>query len=234
MVYTHVLLYLHCSLISDSGRQRGRHSCSAAGKEQSLVVVQQMSCANRVESALLCSRLLLLLLVLSFAIGLRITRLNGSYLATEDCYGYPQKPIEWNGLKIELIGAEIVDGEAFLQEYNIDRESIFSDSLSEKYALFHISVTKVSDSPLLTYYRFDYCGAEKDGWRNLVSPEIFESLNPLAKKPSQLSVGETEELAMAIGLHKDAFRNTEWSNLSTSDISLVMSVYPQKVILQSS
>ena len=93
--------------------------------------------------------LLLLLLVLSFAIGLRITRLNGSYLATEDCYGYPQKPIEWNGLKIELIGAEIVDGEAFLQEYNIDRESIFSDSLSEKYALFHISVTKVSDSPLL-------------------------------------------------------------------------------------
>ena len=176
--------------------------------------------------------LLLLLLVLSFAIGLRITRLNGSYLATEDCYGYPQKPIEWNGLKIELIGAEIVDGEAFLQEYNIDRESIFSDSLSEKYALFHISVTKVSDSPLLTYYRFDYCGAEKDGWRNLVSPEIFESLNPLAKKPSQLSVGETEELAMAIGLHKDAFRNTEWSNLSTSDIS--MSVYPQKVILQSS
>ena len=143
--------------------------------------------------------LLLLLLVLSFAIGLRITRLNGSYLATEDCYGYPQKPIEWNGLKIELIGAEIVDGEAFLQEYNIDRESIFSDSLSEKYALFHISVTKVSDSPLLTYYRFDYCGAEKDGWRNLVSPEIFESLNPLAKKPSQLSVGETEELAMAIG-----------------------------------
>jgi len=57
--------------------------------------------------------LLLLLLVLSFAIGLRITRLNGSYLATEDCYGYPQKPIEWNGLKIELIGAEIVDGEAF-------------------------------------------------------------------------------------------------------------------------
>ena len=103
--------------------------------------------------------LLLLLLVLSFAIGLRITRLNGSYLATEDCYGYPQKPIEWNGLKIELIGAEIVDGEAFLQEYNIDRESIFSDSLSEKYALFHISVTKVSDSPLLTYYRFDYCGA---------------------------------------------------------------------------
>lgn len=178
--------------------------------------------------------LLLLLLVLSFAIGLRITRLNGSYLATEDCYGYPQKPIEWNGLKIELIGAEIVDGEAFLQEYNIDRESIFSDSLSEKYALFHISVTKVSDSPLLTYYRFDYCGAEKDGWRNLVSPEIFESLNPLAKKPSQLSVGETEELAMAIGLHKDAFRNTEWSILSTSDISLVMSVYPQKVILQSS
>lgn len=89
-------------------------------------------------------------------------------------------------------------------------------------------MTKVSDSPLLTYYRFDYCGAEKDGWRNLVSPEIFESLNPLAKKPSQLSVGETEELAMAIGLHKDAFRNTEWSNLSTSDISLVMSVYPQK------
>ena len=149
--------------------------------------------------------LLLLLLVLSFAIGLRITRLNGSYLATEDCYGYPQKPIEWNGLKIELIGAEIVDGEAFLQEYNIDRESIFSDSLSEKYELLDISVTKV-----------------------------FESLNPLAKKPSQLSVGETEELAMAIGLHKDAFRNTEWSNLSTSDISLVMSVYPQKVILQSS
>ena len=140
--------------------------------------------------------------------------------------------VEWS--EIELIGAEIVDGEAFLQEYNIDRESIFSDSLSEKYALFHISVTKVSDSPLLTYYRFDYCGAEKDGWRNLVSPEIFESLNPLAKKPSQLSVGETEELAMAIGLHKDAFRNTEWSNLSTSDISLVMSVYPQKVILQSS
>ena len=96
-----------------------------------------------------------------FAIGLRITRLNGSYLATEDCYGYPQKPIEWNGLKIELIGAEIVDGEAFLQEYNIDRESIFSDSLSEKNAMFHISVTKVSDSPLLTYYRFDYCGAER-------------------------------------------------------------------------
>ena len=66
MVYTHVLLYLHCSLISDSGRQRGRHSCSAAGKEQSLVVVQQMSCANRVESALLCSRLLLCMRILLF------------------------------------------------------------------------------------------------------------------------------------------------------------------------
>lgn len=70
MVYTHVLLYLHCSLISDSGRQRGRHSCSAAGKEQSLVVVQQMSCANRVESALLCSRLLLCMRILLFTNGL--------------------------------------------------------------------------------------------------------------------------------------------------------------------
>ena len=76
-------------------------------------------------------------------------RASSRHLATEDCYGYPQKPIEWNGLKIELIGAEIVDGEAFLQEYNIDRESIFSDSLSEKYALFHISVTKVSDMALV-------------------------------------------------------------------------------------
>ena len=42
------------------------------------------------------------------------------FYCTEDCYGYPQKPIEWNGLKIEFIGAVIVDGEAFLQEYNID------------------------------------------------------------------------------------------------------------------
>lgn len=41
-------------------------SCSAAGKEQSLVVVQQMSCANRVESALLCSRLLLCMRILLF------------------------------------------------------------------------------------------------------------------------------------------------------------------------
>lgn len=65
-------------------------------------------------------------------------------------------------------------------------------------------------------------------------PRKFRIAEPSGKKPSQLSVGETEELAMAIGLHKDAFRNTEWSNLSTSDISLVMSVYPQKVILQSS
>ena len=81
-----------------------------------------------------------------------------------------------------MIGAEIVDGEAFLQEYNIDRESIFSDSLSEKYALFHISVTKVSDSPLLTYYRFDYCGAEKDGWRNLVSPVNFRIAEPSGQK----------------------------------------------------
>ena len=48
------------------GCQRGRHSCSAAGKEQSLVVVQQMSCANRVESALLCSRLLLCMRILLF------------------------------------------------------------------------------------------------------------------------------------------------------------------------
>ncbi len=75
---------------------------------------------------------LLLLLVLSFAIGLRITRLNGSYLATEDCYGYPQKPIDWNGLKINCSVLKLLTGKAFLQEYNIDRESIFSDSLSEK------------------------------------------------------------------------------------------------------
>ena len=36
------------------------------GQEQSLVVVQQMSCANRVESALLCSRLLLCMRILLF------------------------------------------------------------------------------------------------------------------------------------------------------------------------
>ena len=35
-------------------------------REQSLVVVQQMSCANRVESALLCSRLLLCMRILLF------------------------------------------------------------------------------------------------------------------------------------------------------------------------
>ena len=39
MVYTHVLLYLHCSLISDSGRQRGRHSCSALCPQQNMNVL---------------------------------------------------------------------------------------------------------------------------------------------------------------------------------------------------
>ena len=43
-----------------------RDASGAAGKEQSLVVVQQMSCANRVESALLCSRLLLCMRILLF------------------------------------------------------------------------------------------------------------------------------------------------------------------------
>ena len=57
--------------------------------------------------------LLLLLLVLSFAIGLRITRLNGSYLATEDCYGYPQKPIEWNGLKVRTVSYICDEGVGF-------------------------------------------------------------------------------------------------------------------------
>ena len=57
MVYTHVLFVFTLLSYIRFGTPAGRHSCSAAGKEQSLVVVQQMSCANRVESALLCSRL---------------------------------------------------------------------------------------------------------------------------------------------------------------------------------
>ena len=140
--------------------------------------------------------------------------------------------MEWP--EIELIGAEIVDGEAFLQEYNIDRESIFGFPVRKVRTVSYICDEGVG-FPIVDILSFLIIAERKKMAGEIWFPRKFSNrLNPLAKKPSQLSVGETEELAMAIGLHKDAFRNTEWSNLSTSDISLVMSVYPQKVILQSS
>ncbi len=54
--------------IRDASGQAFMFCCGQ--RKQSLVVVQQMSCANRVESALLCSRLLLCMRILLFTNGL--------------------------------------------------------------------------------------------------------------------------------------------------------------------
>ncbi len=164
----------------------------------------------------------------------RIWQLNERYPSAQIIAGTQNTPITWNGLNIKLLNGELVSQESFFSTYEVDASSIFSDSSADQYALFSISVTKLEENESQNHFYLDYCGAEKDGWKNLISPELFQALNPTAKPISQMNVGETQNFLLAIGLHQTSFTKENWKNICIDQLSLVLSIYPQKIIFQYS
>ena len=165
--------------------------------------------------------------------GMRVSRLNQVYQQSDKLVGTLQTPIEWNGMKIQLTSAEIIASNDFDQRYSISHSGPLSESEPDQYALFSISLTKISEQEGQEWFRVEYCGAEDNGWHNLMSVEIFNSLNPNATRVSKMAVGDTQTFLLAFGLYQSAFSERTWDNLSISDISLVLSVYPEKAILQA-
>ena len=162
----------------------------------------------------------------------RVYQLNERYPSAQTITGTQNAPITWNGLKIELLNGELVPQESFFSAYEVIASSIFSDSLAEQYAIFSVAITKLEENESQNHFYLDYCGAEKDGWKNLISPELFQALNPNAKQVSQMSVGETQNFLLAIGLHQAAFTKQNWKNVRIDQLSLVLSIYPEKISLQ--
>lgn len=162
----------------------------------------------------------------------RVYQLNQRYPSAQTITGTQNAPITWNGLKIELLNGELVPQESFFSTYEVIASSIFSDSLAEQYAIFSVAITKLEENESQNHFYLDYCGAEKDGWKNLISPELFQALNPNAKQVSQMSVGETQNFLLAIGLHQAAFTKQNWKNVRIDQLSLVLSIYPEKISLQ--
>lgn len=161
-----------------------------------------------------------------------VYQLNQRYPSAQTITGTQNAPITWNGLKIELLNGELVPQESFFSAYEVIASSIFSDSLAEQYAIFSVAITKLEENESQNHFYLDYCGAEKDGWKNLISPELFQALNPNAKQVSQMSVGETQNFLLAIGLHQAAFTKQNWKNVRIDQLSLVLSIYPEKISLQ--
>lgn len=162
----------------------------------------------------------------------RVYQLNQRYPSAQTITGTQNAPITWNGLKIELLNGELVPQESFFSAYEVIASSIFSDSLAEQYALFNVSITKLEENESQAHFYLDYCGAEKGGWKNLISPELFRSLNPHAKPVIEMGVGETQNFLLAIGLHEAAFKKQNWQNLRIEQLSLVLSIYPEKISLR--
>ena len=162
----------------------------------------------------------------------RVYQLNQRYPCAQTITGTQNAPITWNGLKIELLNGELVPQESFFSAYEVIASSIFSDSLAEQYAIFSVAITKLEENESQNDFYLDCCGAEKDGWKNLISPELFQALNPNAKQVSQMSVGETQNFLLAIGLHQAAFTKQNWKNVRIDQLSLVLSIYPEKISLQ--
>lgn len=172
------------------------------------------------------------LLIFTTLYAVRIWHLNERYPCAQTITGTQNAPITWNGLKIELLNGELVPQESFFSAYEVIASSIFSDSLAEQYAIFSVAITKLEENESQNHFYLDYCGAEKDGWKNLISPELFQALNPNAKQVSQMSVGETQNFLLAIGLHQAAFTKQNWKNVRIDQLSLVLSIYPEKISLQ--
>ena len=164
----------------------------------------------------------------------RIWQLNERYPSAQIIAGTQNTPITWNGLNIKLLNGELVSQESFFSTYAVAASFIFSDSSADQYALFSISVTKLEENESQNHFYLDYCGAEKDGWKNLISPELFQALNPTAKPISQMNVGETQNFLLAIGLHQTSFTKENWKNICIDQLSLVLSIYPQKISFQYS
>lgn len=162
----------------------------------------------------------------------RVYQLNQRYPSAQTITGTQNAPITWNGLKIELLNGELVPQESFFSAYEVNGSSIFSDSLAEQYALFNVSITKLEENESQAHFYLDYCGAEKGGWKNLISPELFRALNPHAKPVIEMGVGETQNFLLAIGLHEAAFKKQNWQNLRIEQLSLVLSIYPEKISLR--
>lgn len=181
---------------------------------------------------LFCLLIVVGIFILAALYTARVYQLNQRYPSAQTITGTQNAPITWNGLKIELLNGELVPQESFFFAYEVNTSSIFSDSLAEQYAIYSVAVTKLEENESQNHFYLDYCGAEKDGWKNLISPELFQALNPNAKQVSQMSVGETQIFLLAIGLHQAAFTKQNWKNVRIDQLSLVLSIYPEKISLQ--
>lgn len=171
--------------------------------------------------------------LLAIFYGIRVFSLNQAYPSSEVLMGTLQTPVQWNGVEIQLLDGELVDQGDFQARYTLSEKALRSEILPEKYALYVLSITRLQQSEGQAWFKLEYAAAEDDGYHNLLSPELFRSLNPNAVPVAQMPLGETKTFLLAIGLHQSAFSVQEWDNLSINDLSLVLSVYPQKVMLRA-
>lgn len=163
---------------------------------------------------------------------LRIAVLNHQYPNAERITGTLENSVTWNGMEIQLTSAQIINGGEFEEHYSITPVLLPSADTADYYALFSVSITRISENDKQSQFRLEYCGAENNGWHNLIDVDTFRYLNPDSIHISQMSIGDTQNFLLAFCLYESAFKSSYWENLSIDDFSLVLSVYPQKVTLR--
>lgn len=162
----------------------------------------------------------------------RVLFLNRQYPSAEILTADTKRALSWEGLYIQPLSGEVIEADTLFETYDIDPASLYSDVSAEKFAVFQVNFTKEASSPLQKIFFLEYSGAEKNGWSNLVAPEVFHAMNPEYVPPFQMELGEKQTVLFAVGLHRAAFSRKSWEALCIEQLSLDLSLYPTKVMVR--
>lgn len=140
-------------------------------------------------------------------------------------YRFCLEKLEW---KDGSYYSELIPGESNVK--NMDGSPYPNDKQRIIFATIRFSKLTEDDTFLdLTAFRF-----ESGAWANSWDPMLFEKLNPDIKGGRlQLLNQETRTLVIPVCMVDTQFKKKSWEKIEDREVNLVLSNYPEKLILSS-
>ncbi len=139
--------------------------------------------------------------------------------------------VELDGYEFTFTDFQLLDGEK-IKEIAGNQEEILeipNDQYRVMLASVHIKRIAEGEGNIDMTAVAGECGA----WKNGIDSELYHTLNP-EKSIIQLGFIENQEenIIIPISMNENQFKKGDWEQIDKKTFSIVLGVYPQKVILE--
>lgn len=173
---------------------------------------------------------LLLLLILY---GIQYWKINTKYPAPQNISVCLNETVQVDGVEIKPLKAELLDGHQIQQIMHVSTEAENNniyDYHNMKLYLMTILCRNVSSQK--NNVDFTQWMVESGAWGNGLNGEFFKNLNGNISIIQDLKADEEITVELPFTMVESMFSKKEWEKMSSRNFNIIISLYPEKIILK--